>query len=83
MICPGFVTSPMSARHKGFKPFEMSAERAAEIIVRGLERRAAFVTFPWPLALLCWLDRRLPPKLADRLAAGFAAEIEPEESVES
>jgi short-subunit dehydrogenase len=78
VICPGFVTSPMSARHRGFKPFEISAERAADIIARGVVRRAAFVTFPWPLALLCWLDRRLPPKLADRLAAGFNAEIDPD-----
>lgn len=78
VICPGFVTSPMSARHRGFKPFEMSAERAAEIVARGLARRAAFVTFPWPLALLCWLDRRLPPKLADLLARGFAAEVAPD-----
>ena len=78
VLCPGFVTSPMSARHRGFKPFEIDADRAADIMARGIARRAAFVTFPWPLALLCWLDRRLPPKLADRLAGGFAAEITPD-----
>lgn len=83
VICPGFVTSPMSARHKGFKPFEIDAGRAAEIIARGIERRAAFVTFPWPLALLCWLDRRLPPKLADLLARGFAAEVAPDGEAEA
>jgi short-subunit dehydrogenase len=80
VLCPGFVTSPMSARHRGFKPFEITADRAADIIARGVARRAPFVTFPWPLALICWLDRRLPPRLADRLAAGFAAEITPEDA---
>jgi short-subunit dehydrogenase len=78
VICPGFVTSPMSARHAGFKPFEISADRAARHIERGLARRAAFVSFPWPLVLLTWLDARLPPALSDRLARGFAAEIAPE-----
>ncbi len=78
VLCPGFVTSPMSARHRGFKPFEIDADRAADVMVRGIARRAAFVTFPWPLALICWLDRRLPPKLADFLARGFAAEIAPD-----
>ena len=79
VICPGFVTSPMSRRHRGPRPFEIDAGRAADRIARGLASGAPFVTFPWPLALLCWLDRRLPPRLADRIArAGFAAEIAPD-----
>ncbi|MEM0922986.1 MAG: SDR family NAD(P)-dependent oxidoreductase [Pseudomonadota bacterium] len=79
VICPGFVTSPMSARHDGIKPFEMPAERAAEIIARGLARRQAFITFPWPLVLLGWLGNRLPPRLSDRLLEGFRARILPDE----
>ena len=76
VICPGFVTSAMSARHRGFKPFEISAVRAAVTIRRGLVLRRAFVTFPWPLALLTWLDNRLPPRLSDWFVRGFAAEIQ-------
>jgi short-subunit dehydrogenase len=78
VICPGFVTSPMSARHRGFKPFEMSAPRAAALIARGLARRSAFVTFPWPLALLTWLDNRLPPRVSDWLLQVFEARILPD-----
>ncbi len=78
VICPGFVTSPMSRRHDGFKPFEISAERAAAIIARGLARRRAFITFPWPLAALAWADQRLPPALSDWFGRGFAARIEPD-----
>jgi len=78
VICPGFVTSPMSARHRGFKPFEMSAGRAAAIIDRGLRRGSAHVSFPWPLALLSWLDARLPAGLSDACARGFRATIAPE-----
>lgn len=78
VICPGFVTSAMSARHRGFKPFEISATRAAATIRRGLARRRPFVTFPWPLALLTWLDNRLPTRLSDWFVDGFAAEIRPD-----
>lgn len=78
VICPGFVTSPMSARHDGWKPFEIDAGKAARRIVRGLARGHALITFPWPLALLIWLGQRLPPRLGDRFARGFAAVIRPE-----
>jgi NADP-dependent 3-hydroxy acid dehydrogenase YdfG len=78
VICPGFVTSAMSRRHRGFKPFEIGADRAADVIARGLARGAPLITFPGALALLCWLDQRLPPGLSDRFAGGFAAEIAPD-----
>jgi short-subunit dehydrogenase len=78
VVSPGFVTTPMSARHRGFKPFELPADRAADIVVRGLERGRPLIAFPWPLALLSWLDMRLPPRLSDRAARGFAAEVAPD-----
>ncbi len=79
VVSPGFVTTAMSARHRGFKPFEMDADRAADLIARRLAAGASLITFPWPLALLVWLDGRLPPRLGDWAARGFRAEIEPEE----
>ncbi|MBY8975068.1 SDR family NAD(P)-dependent oxidoreductase [Rhodobacteraceae bacterium NNCM2] len=75
VICPGFVTSPMSQRHHGLKPFEISAERAAGIVQRGLARRRAEITFPWQLALLIWLSNWLPPRLSDWFVQGFKADI--------
>ncbi len=79
VICPGFVTSPMSARHQGFKPFEIGADRAAALIEKGLARRDPFITFPWPLTLLTWLDNRLPATVSDRFLRAFRAEVLPEE----
>lgn len=80
VIRPGFVTSPMSARHRGFKPLEIPAERAAEKIVRGLERGRAYVSFPWPLVALGWIDARLTPAWAsDLLNRPFRAEVAPDE----
>lgn len=79
IVCPGFVTTPMSRRHLGARPFEVPVGVAARRIARGLRRRQALVTFPWPLALLTWLGARLPPHLADRMIAPFTAEILPED----
>lgn len=78
ILCPGFVTSPMSARHKGAKPFEISAEDAARRMRRAIERRAAIHAFPLLLATGIYLQGLLPPKLADLFMKGFEAEIEPD-----
>ena len=78
VICPGFVTTAMSARHRGYKPFEVPLDRATTRILAGLAAREAYVTFPWPLALLVWLGNRLPARLSDRAMTRFAAVIEAE-----
>ncbi|SHL74139.1 SDR family NAD(P)-dependent oxidoreductase [Roseibium suaedae] len=78
IICPGFVTSPMSARHKGAKPFEMSAEKAARKMRRAIDGRRAFYAFPFLLATGIRLQNLLPPVLGDLFMGGFAAEIEPD-----
>ncbi len=76
VVCPGFVTSPMSARHKGSKPFEMPVEKAARIIAGGIARKRAVVAFPFLLALGARLSRLLPAALSDRAFEPFAAKIE-------
>jgi short-subunit dehydrogenase len=76
IICPGFVTSPMSARHKGAKPFEMPADRAARLMRRAILKRKAFYAFPFLLALGIRLQNLLPPKLGDVFMGGFDVEIE-------
>ena len=66
-------------RHRGAKPFEISAERAAGIIVRGLERRAAIIAFPLPLAILATLGMLIPPVIADWFENGFRAYVVPDD----
>lgn len=76
VVCPGFVTSPMSARHKGSKPFEVPVEKAARIIARGIAARRAVVAFPFLLALGARASRLLPAGLSDLAFRPFAAKIE-------
>ena len=73
-ICPGFVTSRMTARNKFPMPFLMDEQRAAGIIRDGLARDRGRIAFPWPMLamiralamlpypLLDWILRRSPKK---------------------
>jgi short-subunit dehydrogenase len=66
VICPGFVTTPMTARNRFHMPFLMDAERAAEIMVRGLALGKGRIAFPWPLYALVRLIAALPSAWIDR-----------------
>jgi short-subunit dehydrogenase len=79
VVCPGFVTSPMSARHIGKKPFEVSAERAAAIIVRAVERGRRTTVFPLPFALLATVAPLAPGALIDALVPTFRATVLPDD----
>lgn len=73
-ICPGFVTTRMTARNKFPMPFLMDERRAARIIRDGLARDRGRIAFPWPMLamvrlfgllpypMLDWLMRRSPAK---------------------
>jgi len=73
-ICPGFVTTRMTARNKFPMPFLMDEQRAARIIMDGLARDRGRIAFPWPMLamvrllgllpypLLDWMMRRAPKK---------------------
>lgn len=60
VICSGFVETPMIADIKGPKPFNMSAEKAAQLIRRGLERNRGLIAFPLLFAAMSRIDGLLP-----------------------
>lgn len=61
VICPGFVETPMTGKNGFPMPFLMKADRAAQIMKRGLDRGAARIAYPWRMAALIWLIAALPP----------------------
>ena len=67
VICPGFFDSRMTATNQYFMPLIMPAERAADIVKRGLARDKARIAFPWPMYFLAWLFGALPPAWTDSL----------------
>ncbi len=78
VLLPGFVTSPMSARHLGPRPFEIPPERAARIMDDALAAGRAVRAFPWPMALLVRASRLAPRFVLDPILARFGAEIAPD-----
>jgi short-subunit dehydrogenase len=66
VICPGFVTTPMTARNRFKMPYLMDAPRAADIIARGLERNSPRIGFPLAMLALVWAVSSLSPRLTDR-----------------
>jgi short-subunit dehydrogenase len=74
VVLPGFVETPMTDGFKGPKPGLMSAERAARIIRRGLERNRARIAFPLGMALGAKFLTLLPLAVATRLLQAHVPE---------
>ena len=70
VVCPGFVTTPMTAHNDFVMPLLMSAEESAIRIRDGLARGKSRIAFPWPMALCAWLLGALPVGLGNRILAG-------------
>ncbi|MGH8289269.1 MAG: SDR family NAD(P)-dependent oxidoreductase [Steroidobacteraceae bacterium] len=73
VVLAGFVRTAMTESTTGPKPGIVSADRAASLIRRGLERNRARIAFPGWLAFGLYLLSVLPQSLAERLlrALGF------------
>jgi len=72
VICPGYVATPMMAQETGWKPFEMTAETAADRALRGLEANRAVIAFPAFLAAMSWIGGILPDRLRRLTARPFS-----------
>jgi len=71
VICPGFVTTRMTAVNRFPMPFLMDPDRAARIIVAGLAANRGRIAFPWPMLALAWLLALLPDVAAERITRGL------------
>ncbi|MBN1466730.1 SDR family NAD(P)-dependent oxidoreductase [candidate division KSB1 bacterium] len=67
LISPGFVKTPMTDKNDFIMPFMIPVEKAATIIIRGLERRKTEIRFPWRMSTAARLGRRLPDALYARI----------------
>lgn len=67
VVCPGFVRSRITDANTCPMPFFMEADRAAEIILRRVERNVGLIAFPWPMRLASWWLSTLPFRLNELL----------------
>ncbi|HIO97718.1 MAG TPA: SDR family NAD(P)-dependent oxidoreductase [Leucothrix sp.] len=72
VICPGFVESELSAQFHGDKPMMISPDKAAGIIIKGLNKNKANISFPFPLNLGMWFLAVLPAGLSDWVMKQFS-----------
>lgn len=70
IVKPGFVRTDMTAKNKFPMPFLMDAERAAEIIWKGIQKNKRVISFPIPMVIFTKLISLLPNFIFDFLA-GF------------
>lgn len=66
-VRPGFVKTPMTDKNKFKMPFLMTAEEAAEKIIRGIEKERNIVQFPWQLVFLTNLISLLPNSIFETI----------------
>jgi short-subunit dehydrogenase len=59
-ICPGYIRTAMTARHKFRMPFVMEPDVAARRTIAALAANRSRLVFPWPLPIVAWLFRALP-----------------------
>ena len=67
VICPGFVSTRITAQAPFPMPFLMTTARASAIIRRGLARNAARIAFPIGLKAAVWFGLTLPGRWSARL----------------
>lgn len=72
IVNPGFIATPMTAKHRFRMPFLMGPEKAARIIADGLENGKRVVEFPWQMSRIMRLARLLPDAVYDAVTAGAA-----------
>lgn len=67
----GFVKTPMTEQSRHPMPQIMSAEYAADYIVKELAKGPATIDFPQPLAAVTWAAGRLPRGVRDLVQKGL------------
>jgi short-subunit dehydrogenase len=66
-ITPGFVKTPLTDRNRYRMPFLMEVDRAADILVDGLERGKREIHFPKPFSWIVKTLRVLPYPIYARI----------------
>ena len=68
-VKPGFVKTPMTEGNLYPKPFLMTPEKAAAIIIKGIIKEKTMIQFPLPIVLGSKLLKAMPDFLYERIAA--------------
>jgi short-subunit dehydrogenase len=73
-LCPGFVTTPMTATNKFHMPQLMTAEYAAGKMIRAIAAGKKVYNFPWRLHMMVKLSRWLPDRVINWVMGDYETE---------
>ncbi len=59
-ICPGFIDTPLTRKNDHSMPFLMPVEKGAKKIKRAIDKKKNLYVFPWQMATVIHILRRLP-----------------------
>jgi len=68
-VCPGYVRTPMTAANRFPMPGLMSADRAAELMLRGIAGGSERVVFPGWFGMFTRLSGLLPPRWIEKVTS--------------
>ena len=63
VVCPGFIKTPLTDANTFKMPMIWSAEKAAGVIKKRLEKNPCLIAFPWPFLIAACLGSLLPASL--------------------
>lgn len=66
-VKPGFVRTPMTDKNEFKMPLLMNPEKAAKIIVKGIEKEKSIIQFPLPTVIGAKIFKIMPRFLFDKL----------------
>lgn len=71
VVIPGYIDTPMTAVNKFTMPLKISAQKAAKIIIKGIEKRQGIIKFPKTVYFLLKLVNCLPHQLVDFISSRY------------
>jgi len=72
LVSPGFVETPLTAQNDFPMPMQVSSDKAADTIIRGIEKGKREISFPGPFIAVLKLIGALPNALRFALTKGMA-----------
>ncbi len=70
-VKPGFVRTPMTDKNEFSMPMLMEPDKAAQIIINGIEKNRKVIAFPAPTQFGAGLLKMMPTWLFDRVAGKY------------
>ena len=62
-VSPGFVKTPLTDKNDFSMPMRISSEKAAQIMLKGIERRKQTIHFPWLFSFFLHMLSALPSRV--------------------